>query len=857
MASALASVAQPAIKVQAPNLVSADEQFNVSFVISGENAPSAFEWTCSDDFQLVWGPQKGSSTSVSIVNGQHTRTSQTSYTYILMPKKSGKFSLPPATATVKGEKLVSSSPTIEVVSGGTSSSSSSSQGGNAEEQAQGSRQTGTVSSEDIFMKLVVSKGRAVVGETLTATLKLYQRVNISGFDDVKFPTFSGFWSQEDFTPNNIEFKRENIGDVIYNAAVLRSWTLIPQQAGDLKIDPSELVCLVNIRSPKASTGSIFDSFFQDEYQTVRKRVVAPAVTVHVSKLPAGAPESFTGGVGTFKMNAELTRDNLTAHEAASLKVTVSGKGNLNLLEAPKISFPSDFEVYDTKTTDVGGTRTFEYPFIPRSHGDFVLGPVEFTYYDVVSGKYVTLKSAEMPVTVAKGEGSHTQSDNSGQLVAAPSNRKDVRNLGSDIRYIVTSSPSLAPMGYFFAGSWLFWALAALLFISAFAAYLMMRGMAARRADVAGSKRRGATKMARRRLSLAGEYLEKDLYTAFYEELHKALLGFVSDKLSMDAFEMSKDNICERLSSRGVDSSLASEFIELLDACEFARYSPSSGHEAMNAHYDKAVNAISAIDECMGRKHKTSSAVLSAILLVLLPLQSLASEPADSLWNAGVTAYSEGRWGDASVAWDSILSQGQESAELYFNLGNALFKQNDLAGAILAYERAIKLDPSNSSVRYNLDFANSMIQDKIEVVPEFFVEEWGRKACWLLPSGTWAVLCLVFFALTLVCALLFLLSSRNSMKKLGFFAGLALVFFTFLCGDFAFWQKSDYASADSAIVTKAVSSAKSSPGSTSSVDLFVLHEGTKVQILDRVGEWIDIELSDGRQGWIQAGDITVI
>ena len=858
LATALTAVAQTTVKVQAPNLVAVDEQFNVSFVISGEDAPSAFEWQPTDDFQLVWGPQKGTSSSVTIINGQRTKSSQTSYTYILLPRKTGNFTLPAAVATVKGERVTSSAATIEVVSGGSKPAGGQQAQESAEAQSRAQQQSGTVAADDIFLRMSVSKTKAVVGETLSATLKLYQRVNIAGFEDVKFPTFSGFWNQETFAPTNIEFSRESIDGVIYNAAVLRSWSLIPQQAGDLRIDPTELVCLVNVRTQRQSSGSIFDSFFQDDYQTIRKRVTAGAVTVHVSKLPAGAPASFSGGVGNFKMSAELSKDSLKVHDAASLKVTVSGKGNITLLDAPKISFPSDFEVYDTKSSDASGSKVFEYPFIPRSHGDFVLGPVEFTYYDVSAGKYVTLTSPEMHVSVAKGDGSSAPVESAGQLVVTPTNRKDVRDVGTDIRYIATSAPAFSRKGWTFAGSPLFWILFALIALAAAAAYFALRGVAARRADVVGTKRRGATKMARRRLSQAGDYLSKDLYTAFYEELHKALLGFVSDKLSMDATDMTKDNISEKLRSRGVSDALADEFVGLLDACEFARYSPSAGHEAMNAHFESAVSSISAIDDCMKKKHNVSAAVpVIAILLAAgLPAQA-ASAGADSLWTAGVQAYSDGLWSEALADWQEICEMGLESSDLYCNIGDAWYKQNELGQAVLAYERALKLDPSNATARYNLDFVNNMIQDKIETVPEFFLKQWSRKLCWLLPSGAWAAICLVLFAAVLACLLLFLLSASSSARKTGFILGVVLLVLASLSLAFSLRQRADYRKVDAAVVVKPVSSAKSSPGSSSVVDLFVLHEGTKVQIIDKVGEWVNIELSDGRQGWILASDLETI
>src|SRR5574344_112795 len=390
IALAMTAIAQTSLKVQAPDLVGVNEQFNVTFIISGENSPSDFNWDPGSDFQLVWGPQKGTSTSVTVINGNRSRSSQTTYTYVLMPKGTGRFQLPAAEAVVKGSKYVSGRPTIEVVSDNSAASSrSQSQGSQSQDQSdQESAGSSSVSANDMFMRLTLSKRSAMVGEPITATLKLYQRVNIAGFEDAKFPTFNGFWSQEMQSPSNIEFHRENVGDKIYNAAVLRSWNLVPQQAGDIKIDAAELVCLVNVRSQKNSTGSIFDSFFQDDYQTIRKRVSTSPVTVHVTRLPAGAPASFGGGVGSFNMSAELTKNSLQAHDAASLKITVTGTGNVALLGAPKVNFPPDFDVYDVKSSDITGGKVFEFPFIPRSAGDFTIEPVEYSYFDIGSRKYV-------------------------------------------------------------------------------------------------------------------------------------------------------------------------------------------------------------------------------------------------------------------------------------------------------------------------------------------------------------------------------------------------------------------------------------------------------------------------------------
>ncbi|CDD17512.1 putative BatD/BatE protein [Alistipes sp. CAG:435] len=858
--------AQNVIRVEAPDVVAVNEQFNVTFIIEGEKSPSDFQWSSGDDFQLVWGPQKGSSSSIQIINGKRSSSHQTTFTYILIPKATGTFQLPVATALLSGDRISSTQASIQVVSDGASSSRSSGQNGG---KSSGGGQTsstgsGEISSNDLFMRLSLSRTEVVIGEPITATLKIYQRANVVGFENAKFPTFNGFWSQETYVPNNIEFKRESLDDKIYNTAVLRTYVLIPQQPGTITIDPAELVCLVNIRTAPSTSNSLFDSFFQDEYRTIRKRVTTPAVKVKVNPLPAGQPASFGGGVGNFGISARLTTDNLKTHDAASLVITVSGRGNVALLEEPKVNFPPDFEVYDTKTTEntdksnggTSGSKSFEYPFIPRSHGDFTIEPVEYSYYDVNAGKYVTLRTEPLHVKVAKGKGGDSTPVTT---VNSGVERKDVKSLADDIRFIFTGKPGLSGSGSFFVGSVFFWILLALMILGATSVYLAFRKVAAMRADVAGTKNRRATKMAQKRLKLAGEYLDKNLYTAFYEELHKALIGFVSDKLNMDMSEISKDNIASALTEGGVSEEQTKAFTDLLDACEFARYSPDGGNEAMRSHYDAALKVISSIDSGLKTGGKSLRKVVTVVTLLLSlgASMNIQAKDLDSLWTAGVQAYTDGKFSDASAAWTSIEESGQKSAKLYYNLGNAWFKQGNYPKAILNYERALRLDPSYSDARYNLEFTNNFVQDKIEPVPEFILKSFARKICYLMSSNAWAAIFLVLFAAALVMGLLFLLGSSVGKRRVGFYCGIVLLLLSAGALSFSIWQKSDSVKTDTAIVMSPVSSVKSSPSSGSSKDLFVIHEGTKVTILDEVGTWRNISLADGRQGWITSNELEVI
>ena len=854
--TALASNAQTDIKVEVHRVVEAGEQFNVTFIIEGEDKVTDFTWEPSSDFQLLWGPQKGQSSSVQIVNGNMTKSVQSTYSYILKANNVGKFTIPSAVAKVKKNEITSRPVSIEVVAARQNSSQGATSG---QQQQSRPRQQAGVQAGDIFLAMSLDRTNVVVGEPIIATLKIYQRVNIAGFEGVTFPTFNGFWSQELEAPTNIEFARETYEGQIYNAALLRKFVLIPQQAGQVTIDPAELICLVNIRVSSGGT-SIFDGFF-DDYRTVRQKVASKPVRVNVSALPSGAPASFGGGVGSFSISAKLSKDVVKTHEAASLIVTVSGRGNVSLLEAPKVSFPPDMEVYDTKISDkvdkggLSGSKTYEYPFIPRSYGDFVIEPVKYTYYDVNQKRYVTLQTQPINLTVEKGNETE-----SGPVIVSGVTRKDVQNLGSDIRFINIKKSEFTGKGTFFVGTASFWIITAVLVILAVLCWAIFRKMAARKADVAGAKNRKATKMAMKRLHLAGTFLKQNLYTAFYEELHKALLGFVSDKLNMPAAELSRDRISESLAERGVAQESIDTFIGILDACEFARYAPDAGNEAMTAHYNSAIQTISSIDSNMKTAKPSSKAAYVMIMFMLaVPSVMTAQEDSfvDSLWNSANNAYVEGLWEDAISGYDMIAGLGLESAALYCNTGNAYFKSGNISKAILNYERALKLDPSYEDARYNLELSNNMIQDRIDPVPDFILKVWAKDLCWLMDSDGWAVAFIIMFALMLAMILLFVLSPSVAGRRTGFFTGIVFLLLAVMSLSFSLWQKNDYMKADKAIVMRPVSSVKSSPSSEASQDLFVLHEGTKVDILDQVGSWSNVELADGRQGWIRTSDIEKI
>ncbi len=588
--------------VSAPNVVEKDEIFKVVYTANADI--EGFTTPTFTGLDLLAGPTSSRMTSTQIINGKRTDSYEVSYTLILRATATGVAKISAASAVINGKTYTTKGVDIEVVATNVSSSSSQTQQGVASggysqsADAAASRSSrGEISSEDIFLRLSFSKSRVVKGEPIVATLKLYTKVPVAGFEDIKFPVFNGFWSQELETPQNINFVRENYNNQIYNSAVLRKYMLLPQQTGEITIEPSEMVCLIQIRTSGGGR-SIFDDFF-DSYQTVKKRLSTKAVKIHVAALPAGAPASFGGGVGEFSMKVKLNRDSLKAHEAGALTVEISGNGNLNLIETPHVELPADFEKYDVKTSNnyangangMSGKKIFEFPFIPRSEGLFEIPSVEYSYYSISSGKYVTLKSQPLSLKVLPGD---NILQSSGTVIQGM-NKQSVVNLGSDIRYIATSSADLVKKGVFFIGSLWFFIAVALIVIGWFLADKILSVRRKLRGDVKRTRNKRANKVAKMRLKQAQVYLAENLGAPFYEELHKALLGYIGDKLSIPFSQLQRDVISEQLQQKGVDQAFVSDFMQLLDNCEMARYSQDGGAVAMAEQYNKAIETISNLE----------------------------------------------------------------------------------------------------------------------------------------------------------------------------------------------------------------------------------------------------------------------
>ena len=583
------SLAQKLTAQASKTKVAVGESFQISFSLNSSG--SNFKAPALNDFDVYSGPNQ--STSMSYVNGSMSQSITLSY--IIAAKKEGKINIGPASVNVNGTTIQSSAFTIEAVKG---SANAQSQGNNNQAAQNPSTPTTENLSDNLFVKTIVSKTKAYLGEQITVTHKIYTRYQLRGFQDIKFPDYTGFWAQD--VPNNpqIQVTNENIDGVNYQVGELKRTYLFAQRSGKLEIEPMNIECIVRKQSNKRPR-DVFEQFFGGGYEDATYAVKSRAVAIEISPLPeANKPTEFSGAVGNYSFKAQISKDKIKANEAINLTITLTGKGNIKLVDPLKINFPEDFETYDPKTKEnitsgangVSGSKTFDYLIIPRHEGDYKIDQINFSYFDPEKKQYITLPSPEFSIHVDKGNENEANAN-----VFNPRSKEDVKVLGNDIRYIKTNSMHLKPKSDYFFGSPLFY----LGLISPFLAFVgfifIKRKNAELNKDAVVVKSRKATKMAKKRLSLAEQYLKANNKEQFYVEIFKALYGYIGDKLNILVADLNKEHISETLKTKSVDDTTIQQLIATLDNCEYARYAPSAVSGDLSSIYLNTVELITKIE----------------------------------------------------------------------------------------------------------------------------------------------------------------------------------------------------------------------------------------------------------------------
>lgn len=572
----------------APNVVELGEQFRLTYSVNKKG--KTLKLPTLNGFRVLMGPSTSSNMSTQIINGRVSSTSSYSYTYVLLAEKEGKFKIKPATITVSGETKTSNALTIEVVKVNKAQQQTGSK------QSQNSTSSQKITAGNLFVKVKLDRSSVYMGEHIVATIKVYTRLSIVGFGDSKFPSFNGFLSQEVPTPGQISFKRENINGAIYDTGIIRKLILFPQHTGVITIDPFELEVIIRQRQANRRN-SFIDEFFNN-YQDIKVPRKSKPIKIRVKDFPSKKPASFDGAVGNFKLITTIDKDSVKANDAITMKVKVVGNGNLKLIKPLEFNFPADFEVYDPKTSQnlksseagISGSTTFEYLIIPRHGGEYEIPAVDFSFFDPKAKIFRTRSTKKFTIKVAKGEG-----DASGTIISSFSKEK-VKFLGKDIRFIKTNVFNPQLKGEVFFGTTNFYFAYIIPFFIFILAFVFNRKRIKENADTAKLKNKRANRVAMKRLKAASASLKAQQKDQFYDEILKAIWGYTSDKLSLPLENLNKENISEILLSKGVEPDLKDEFISILDTCEFASYSPSSGSSEMDELYRKSMDTITRLEK---------------------------------------------------------------------------------------------------------------------------------------------------------------------------------------------------------------------------------------------------------------------
>ena len=590
-----------AFTASAPDAVAVGDQFRLSYTVTTQKVRD-FRAPSIKGFEVLMGPSRSQQSSMQIINGVSTSTSSITFTYILMATAEGSFTIPGATITANGNQMVSNSVHIKVLpadQAGTSSGGNrnNSQQGNASRASSGT----SISNQDLFITATASKTSVYEQEAFLMTYKIYTLVDLQRFDNVKLPDFKGFHSQEVELPNDRKWSLEHYKGRNYQTTVYRQFVLFPQQSGNLTIEPARFDASV---AKATQVSDPFEAFFNggSNYIEVKKTLHTPSLTIEVKPLPSGKPDNFLGGVGEFSISSSINSTNVKTNDAVTIKLVISGTGNLKLIGDPEVKFPDDFEIYDPKVdnkfrlTNAGlsGSKVIEYLAIPRNAGTFKIPAVKFSYFDIKSRSYKILTTEEYELHVDKGEG------NAAQSIANFTNKEDLKILNEDIRFINQNDVTLSQKGDFFFDSmiyWLFYIIPGVIFMIFFIVY---RKQIATNANVAKMRTKKANKVAVKRMKSAGKLLSENKKEAFYDEVLKALWGYISDKLNIPISRLSKDNIEEELCRYGVENELIKEFLAVLNDCEFARFAPGVDNQAMDKIYSASLAVISKMENSIKR-----------------------------------------------------------------------------------------------------------------------------------------------------------------------------------------------------------------------------------------------------------------
>ena len=840
------------ISVSAPSHVAAGENFRVAYTINTSDVEEFRMGGVQDGLEVIAGPYTSSQSSYQMINGHTSSSSSVTITYTLYAAKNGSFTIGASHAVVGGKRL-SSRPVKIQVSGHAqrTNGAPNMHGQNSYDQPHMRSAGSAISGSDLFIKVSASKKRVHEQEPILLTYKVYTQVDLTQLEG-KMPDLKGFHTQEVPLPQQKTFHTETVNGRPYKCVTWSQYVMYPQMTGRLEI-PS--ITFKGIVVQQNRNVDPMEAFFNggSGYVEVKKDIKAPGITLQVDPLPQ-RPANFSGGVGKFNISASLDKKEVKAGEPITLRVVVGGIGNLKLLKQPVVNFPKDFDKYDAKVTDktrltangVEGNMVYDFLAVPRNQGSYTIPSVELTYYDTSKNAYKTIKTQPFKVEVEKGDGTSAESE-------------DFASQDKDIHTIKLGKAEQHKADEMFFGSFGYWISLLMPLIAFVVLLIVFRRRAIENADIVKKRSNRAGKIATKRLRLANKLMLQGKQSEFYDEVMRALWGYMSYKLNMPAEKLNRDNIRETLARHFVDDATIEKFTTALDECEFERYAPGDAAGNMNRTFESAMTAIMDIENAINeaRKNQKKHPAGYSFVWLLLAMICFGGTSAKAVTkNNADTEYQKGNYQQAIRDYEEILKNG-ESAEIYFNLGNAYYRTDNITKAVLNYERARLLSPGDDDINFNLQFARSKTIDKITPESEMFFVTWYKSLVNFTSVDNWAKTGILCIVMALLLVLLYLFGPQLMLRKIGFFGGLAFFVIFLLSNLFAFQQKQALDNRTGAIIISPSVNIKKTPAKNSA-DQFVLHEGTRVDIIDKgMTDWRCIRVGDGREGWIETKAIEEI
>lgn len=837
------------IRVSAPSRVEAGENFRISFKVTTQDVDDFRSGLHSTDVvEVIAGPYTSSESSFQMVNGHTSSSSSITYTYTLYAAKSGVYNIPAAHARVGGKQISSSPAKVTVVGSAQGRGNNSPKMHEDDNYQPHMRAAGSaISGRDLFIKVSANKKKVYEQEPILLTYKVYTLVDLTQLEG-KMPELTGFHTQEIPLPQQKSFHIERVNGKPYRTVTWSQYVMYPQMTGKMEI-PS--ITFKGIVVQQNRSVDPFEAFFNggSGYVEVKRNIVAPSIKIDVLPLPQ-KPANFSGGVGKFNISAQLNKNELKAGDPLSLRIVVGGIGNLKLIKQPVVNFPKDWDKYDPKVTDktkltsngLEGNMIYDILAVPRNQGHYTIPPVELTYYDTSLNQYKTIKTQSFEIEVAKGDGSRS---------SVVDYSKDQPK---DIKDIKKGDAELHSVDNFFFGSVGYLMSLLIPFVAFVALLVIFRKRAIDNADLVKMKGKKANKIATKRLRQANKLMLAGKSNEFYDEVLRALWGYVGDKLNMPAEKLSRENISEKLQSHNVDDNTISKFLSAIDDCEMMRFAPGDPEGNMNKTFESAMTAIMEIENVMKKKSNKAKAFGFSFVLMILMLMPLSAN-AITKQNAD-DEYAKGNYQQAIKDYQEILKTGV-SSEIYYNLGNAYYRTDNITQALLAYERALQLSPGDNDIRFNLQYARSKTIDKITPETEMFFVTWYHSLVNFTSVDRWANTAIVSIVMALLLILVFLFAPQMWARKSGFYGSAAFLLLFAFANLFAFQQKHELETKQGAIVIAPTVNVKKTPAA-SGTDVFVIHEGTRVDITDRgMKQWRGIKLADGREGWLKTSQIEEI